>query len=147
MMHRAHSRSAAALVALAGCSMFDTNVSNPNAIEESALGDPADAPTLANGLNATVTRMITSVYGPYSVASDELTWVGSRENWGKIDAGLVSDPSNEYNDAAYPLASQARWLSNYTIERLEGFSKAGKLANQTDLARTYVYAAITYITI
>src|SRR5215831_15666526 len=160
MTHHAQSRStlrplfrvvragvAAALVALSACSMFDTNVSNPNAIDESALGDPASAPTLANGLNATVTRMITSVYGPYSVASDELTWVGSRENWGKIDVGLVSDPSNEYNDAAYPLASQARWLSNYTIERLEGFKKAGKLANQLDLARTYVYAAITYITI
>jgi hypothetical protein len=160
MTHHAQSRSApltvlaitrtavaAALVALSACTLFDTNVSNPNAIEESALGDPADAPTLANGLNATVTRMITSVYGPYSVASDELTWVGSRENWGKIDAGLVSDPTNEYNDAAYPLASQARWLSNYTIQRLEGFNKAGKLANQTDLARTYVYAAITYITI
>jgi hypothetical protein len=138
---------AAALVALSACSMFDTNVSNPNAIDESALGDPASAPTLANGLNATVTRMITSVYGPYSVASDELTWVGSRENWGKIDVGLVSDPTNEYNDAAYPLASQARWLSNYTIDRLEGFKKAGLLKNQLDLARTYVYAAITYITI
>jgi starch-binding outer membrane protein, SusD/RagB family len=159
MIHHAHSRSgprltsrvaalgAAALLLLTSCSMFDTNISNPNAIDESALSDPASAPTLANGLNATVTRMITSVYGPYSVASDELTWVGSRENWGKIDAGDVSDPTNEYNDAAYPLASQARWLSNYTIQRLEGFSKAGTLKNSLDLARTYVYAAITYITI
>src|SRR5215831_265861 len=122
MIHHAHSRSAprlvtfaATLVVIAGCGMFDTNIANPNAIDESSLADPASAPTLANGLNADVTRMITSVYGPYSVASDELTWVGSRENWGKIDAGDVSDPSNEYNDAAYPLASQARWLSNYTI--------------------------------
>jgi len=159
MMHHDDSRSmprlvsrvaalgAAALFLLASCSMFDTNISNPNAIDESALADPASAPTLANGLNATVTRMITSVYGPYSVASDELTWVGSRENWGKIDAGDVSDPTNEYNDAAYPLASQARWLANYTIQRLEGFSKAGSLKSPTDLARTYVYAAITYITI
>jgi len=156
MTHRAISRSAlgaagglaaAALLVLSSCSMFDTNVANPNAIDESALGDPASAPTLANGLNAAVTRMITSVYGPYSVASDELTWVGSRENWGLIDGGDVSDPVNEYNDAAYPLASEARWLSNYTIDRLEGFNKAGVLRNPTDLARTYVYAAVTYITI
>ena len=133
--------------AISACSMFDTNVTNPNAIEESALGDAASAPTLANGLNAAVTRMITSVYGPYSVASDEITWVGSRENWGLLDGGDVSDPLNEYNDAAYPLASEARWLSNYTIDRLEGFSKDGSLRNQTDLARTYVYAAVTYITI
>ena len=135
------------LGAISACSMFDTNVTNPNAIEESALGDAASAPTLANGLNAAVTRMITSVYGPYSVASDEITWVGSRENWGLLDGGDVSDPLNEYNDAAYPLASEARWLSNYTIDRLEGFSKDGSLRNQTDLARTYVYAAVTYITI
>src|SRR4051794_2977636 len=138
---------AAAILVAAACSMFDTEISNPNAIDESALGDPASAPTLANGLNAAVTRMITSVYGPYSVASDELTWVGSRENWGLLDGGDVSDPLNEYNDAAYPLASEARWLSNYTIDRLEGFDKTGVLRTKSDLARTYVYAAVTYITI
>ena len=150
-MSKLYSRRALSLAiigaAMAACSMFDTNVTNPNAIDESALGDAASAPTLANGLNAAVTRMITSVYGPYSVASDELTWVGSRENWGLLDGGDVSDPLNEYNDAAYPLASEARWLSNYTIDRLEGFSKDGSLRSPTDLARTYVYAAVTYITI
>ena len=108
----------AGILTVTACSMFDTEVSNPNAIDEAALGDPASAPTLANGLNAAVTRMITSVYGPYSVASDELTWVGSRENWGLLDGGDVSDPLNEYIDAAYPLASETRWLSNYTIDRL-----------------------------
>src|SRR5215207_10117383 len=92
-----HVAIAAAIMLLAApaCTIFDTNVKNPNAIEESALVDPGSAPTLANGLNAAVTRMITSVYGPYSVASDELTWVGSRENWGLLDAGDVSDPLNE----------------------------------------------------
>ena len=137
----------ALLLAAPACSVFDTNVTNPNAIEEAALGDAASAPTLANGLNSAVTRMITSVYGPYSVASDELTWVGSRENWGLLDNGDVSDPLNEYNDAAYPFASEARWLSNYTIDRLEGFDKTGSLRNRADLARTYVYAAVAYITI
>src|SRR5215216_1403332 len=107
------------LLGASACSMFDTDVKNPNAIEEAALGDPASAPTLANGLNSAMTRMITSAYGPYSMASDELTWVGSRENWGALDVGDVSDPINEYNDAAYPLVSEARWLSNYTIDRLE----------------------------
>src|SRR5689334_2113909 len=135
------------LTLAAACTLFDTNISNPNAIDEAALGDPASAPTLANGLNASVTRMITSAYGPYSVASDELTWVGSREYWGKLDAGDVSDPRNEYTDAAYALASEARWLSNYTINRLETFDAASKLTNRLDLARTYVYAAIAYITI
>lgn len=137
----------AALVGVAACGLFDTEVTNPNAIEESALGDPLAAPTLANGLNAAVTRMITSVYGPYAVASDELTWVGSREYWGKLDAGDMSDPRNEYTDAAYVLASEARWLANYTINRLEDFDQKGELRNKIDLARTYVYAAIAYMTI
>jgi hypothetical protein len=136
-----------AVVMLSACTLFDTDISNPNAIEESALGDPASAPTQANGLNATVTRMITSLYGPYSVASDELTWVGSREYWGKLDAGDMSDPRNEYTDAAYVLASESRWLSNYTIARLEGFDQDGTLRNRIDLARTYVYAAVAYMTI
>jgi len=139
----------ACVVTLAGssCSVFDTDVKNPNAVEESALGDAASAPTLANGLNAAVTRAFTSVYGPYSVASDELSWVGSRENWGFLDAGDVSDPKNEYTDAAYPLVSEMRWLSNYTITKLEDFDKKGTLRNRVDLARTYLYAGIAYMTV
>jgi hypothetical protein len=142
-----HLRPLLALVTLCACAIFDTDISNPNAIEESALGDPASAPTLANGLNSTVTRMITTVYGPYHVASDELAWVGSREYWGKLDAGDVSDPRNEYIDAAYAMASEARWLANYTIDRLEGFDATNSLTNRLDLGRTYLYAAVAYITI
>ena len=138
---------AVAVVAIAACGIFDTSITNPNAIEESALGDEASAPTQANGLNSAVTRMITSVYGPYAVAGDELTWVGSREYWGKLDAGDLSDPRNEYTDAAYVLASESRWLSNYTINRLEGFDQANKLRNRVDLGRTYIYAAVAYMTI
>src|SRR6185503_20617942 len=99
----------AALVA-ASCSVFDTNIANPNAVSEDALGDPASAPPLVNGLAATVTRTLTGVLGPYSVASDELTWVGSREHWGQLDAGDISNPLNEYVDGAYPYSSESRWL-------------------------------------
>ena len=134
-------------VVAAACSVFDTKINNPNAIEEDALSDAASAPTLANGLNSAVTRMLTTVYGPASVASDELTWVGSREYWGKLDAGDVSDPRNEYIDAAYTMASEARWLSNYVLTRLEGFDQASTLRNRLDLGRSYVYAAVAYITI
>ena len=135
------------LLAVPACSLFDTNVTNPNAAEETTLDDPTSAVALANGLNSAVTRMITSVYGPYAVASDELTWVGSRENWGFLDTGDLSDPINEYNDAAYPLASEARWLANYTITHLLRFESEGTLRNKADLARTYVYAAVAYLTI
>jgi hypothetical protein len=139
--------SALIAVAAANCSVFDTNIANPNAVTEEALEAASSAPPLVNGLAASVTRMLTGVYGPYSVASDELTWVGSREHWGQLDAGDVSNPLNEYVDGAYPLVSEARWLSNYTISKLEAFDKASTLRDRNNLARTYLYAAITYVTI
>src|SRR4051794_30034679 len=94
-------RSTRALAVLAltfagSCSVFDTNVKNPNAVEEGALDDPAGAAILSVGLANGVTRAFTSIYGPISIASDELTWSGSRENWGALDEGDVSRPDNEY---------------------------------------------------
>src|SRR5882672_12544205 len=120
------SRPARVLIALSlmcagACTVFSTDVKNPNAVEEGALGDPASASILAIGLTNGVTRAFTSVYGPYAVASDELSWSGSRENWGFLDEGDVSRPDNEYTDAAYPFMSEARWDSKYVVEKLEGF--------------------------
>ena len=138
---------ALSVIAVAACSVFDTEVKNPNAVEEGALGDPASASILAIGLTNGVTRAFTSVYGPYAVASDELTWSGSRENWGALDEGDVSKPDNEYTDAAYPFISEARWNANYVIDKLETFDKAGTLRNRIDLARTYIMAGIVYMSI
>ena len=129
------------------CTIFDTEVKNPNAVEESALNDPASASILATGLNSAVSRAFSSVWGPYAVTSDELTWVGSRENWGLLDGGDISDPVNEYTNAAYPFMSEVRWLSKYTVEKLEGFDAEGTLRNRLDLGRTYLYAGIVFLTI
>ena len=145
--HGARALLCGAALAAISCSVFDTAIENPNAVQEDALGDPASAPPLVNGLAASVTRALSGVYGPYSVASDELTWVGSREHWGFLDAGDVILPTNEYIDTAYPFISEARWLSNYTIAKLEAFDKANTLRDRSNLARTYLYAAITYTTI
>jgi hypothetical protein len=138
---------AAILAATMSCSIFDTDVTNPNAVSEEALGEASSAPPLVNGLAASVTRALTGIYGPYSVGSDELTWVGSREHWGWLDAGDVSYPINEYIDTAFPFVSEARWLSNYTIEKLEGFDKESKLRDRAGLVRSYIYGAVIYITI
>src|SRR5215212_3936606 len=91
----------AGVVIASSCSVFDTSISNPNAVSEEALGDPASAPPLVNGLAGSVTRALTGIYGPYSVGSDELQWVGSREHWGWLDAGDISYPINEYIDGAF----------------------------------------------
>src|SRR5690349_6680159 len=129
-------------IGVAGCSVFDTDVTNPNAVSEDALDAASSAPPLVNGLAASVARSLTGIYGPYSVGSDELTWVGSREHWGLLDAGDVSWPLNEYIDTAFPFVSEARWLSNYTIEKLEAFDKASTLVDRSGLVRSYIYGAI-----
>jgi hypothetical protein len=145
--------SAAAGMALAlllpgGCTNpFDTDVENPNAVVEDALNDPAGATTLVNGQGASVTRALTAVYGPYHVATDELTWVGSREFWKNLNDGDVSDPVNEYSDGAYPYVSEGRWLSNFTMAKMIAFDAAGQLRDRRDYVRSHIYAAIIYTTI
>lgn len=126
---------------------FETDLKNPNAVIEGALGDPAGATTLVNGLGASVTRAMTAVWGPYHTATDELTWVGSREYWKNLDDGDVADPVNEYTDGAYPFISEARWTANFAIGRVTKFDADGALRNRADLARANVYGAIAYLTI
>lgn len=139
---------ALALAATTGCdNPFGTDVRNPNAVIEDALADAAGATTLVNGLGASVTRALASVYGPYHTATDELTWVGSREFWKNLDDGDVADPVNEYTDGSYPFVSEARWLANYTIARVVGFEAAGTLRNRADYVRAHVFGAVIYVTI
>lgn len=138
---------AAALAAAACANPFETDVRNPNAVIETALNDPAGATTLVNGLGASVTRALTAVWGPYHTATDELTWVGSREYWKNLDDGDVSDPVNEYTDGAYPFMSEARWSANFTIGRVTQFDADGQLRNRADLARANIYGAIAFLTI
>lgn len=145
---RAVSRAAAAIagmLAIAGCNLFNTDVKNPTAVEESALDNPAAGATLANGLASAVVRAHASVLGAMGTVTDELTWVGSREYYNLLDGGDITDPFNEYfNDNGWPNVAQARWLSEYTIRRLEKFNTGGVIRNRTDLARSYVYAATIY---
>ncbi|MFM8910665.1 MAG: hypothetical protein ACKOH8_08885, partial [Gemmatimonadota bacterium] len=112
---------AAALLPAACANPFDTAVENPNAVVEDALNDPAGATTLVNGLGGSVTRALTGIYGPYHAATDELTWVGSREFWKLLDDGDISDPVNEYTDGAFPFVTEARWLADFTIARVGSF--------------------------
>lgn len=138
---------AAVLLPSACTNPFETDVDNPNAVVETALNDPAGATTLVNGQGASVTRALTSIYGPYHVSTDELTWVGSREFWKNLDDGDISDPVNEYTDGAFPFVAEARWVSNYAIAKVTQFDADGTLRSRADLVRTNVFGAIIYITI
>lgn len=133
------------LVLLEGCDLLDVN--NPNNLIEDELEDPAAAVAIANGAEAAVTRALGAIYAPYATVSDELIWIGSRDGWERLNLGELDDPANEFTDNAFRYVGEGRWTADQAINRLEGFREEGTLRNPDDLARSYLYAAIMYITI
>ena len=105
---------------MAGCSGL-LEVTNPNNVVEDALTNPGAATAIANGAGATVTRALTAILAPYGAVTDELTYVGSRDAYGYADRGEVSDPFNEFADAAFPEMAEARWTTGKAVERLKAF--------------------------
>jgi len=138
----------AALI-LTGCDVLE--VENPNNLVEEQLQTPRSTPAMANGAEAAVARALGAVLAPYSTATDELTWIGSRDAWGQLDVGRigvgVETQANEFSDAAYPYVTEARWMTNEYITLMEGFQGEGTLQNDQDLVRTYLYGAIIYASI
>ena len=134
---------AGAMVALAACSSL-LDVKNPNNVNQSDLSNPASAASQASGVLASVSRAWGQILTPYSIATDELTWIGSRDAWQSLDQGSISEPTNEFVDAAFFYVGEARWWSDETIKRLSGFDAANTLPDRDDLARTYLYAAMIY---
>jgi hypothetical protein len=138
---------AALSVALGACNLFETDVKNPNAVTESALDGPAIAANLANGLGASVTRAQSAILGPNAVASDELTWVGSREAYRQLDEGAVTDPRNEYtNENGFPFVAEARWYADFVTENRFPILLASADSNavKADAARSLLYSAIIH---
>ena len=133
----------ACVLALAACSSL-LDVKNPNNVNQSDLTNPASAASQASGVLATVARAWGQILTPYSMATDELTWIGSRDAWQSLDQGTISEPTNEFVDAAFFYVGEARWWSDETIKRLKGFDAANVLPDRNDLARTYLSGAIIY---
>lgn len=133
------------VAAVGGCSVLDAT--NPNAVVESALDTPAAATPLANGLGSSVTRALAAVWTPYAAATDEFSFIGTREAYRNLDNGFVSDPVNEFTDEAFPEVAEARFLAVETVRRLEAFDAEGQLRTRNDLARSYLYGAIIFTTI
>jgi len=127
------------------CGLLD--VTNPNNVVEDALNNPGAATALANGAGATLTRALTAILAPYGAVTDELTYVGSRDAYGYADRGEVSDPFNEFADAAFPEMAEARWTSANAVERLKGFNTENTLVDKNDLARALLYESIIFTAI
>jgi hypothetical protein len=136
-------------LAATGCgSLLD--VDNPNNVPAEEITIPRTAPSLVNGALTTVARGVNAVTLPIATATDELDWVGSRDAWRQLDDGNLSDPYNEFSDAAFPFLGEGRWVADLAIEVLEAHQAAGRMPNEVNpllLARAYLYGAIAYTTI
>ena len=134
------------VVAVSGCdSLLD--VSNPNNVGGEDVVAPAAATAVANGALYTVQEGYGYMLAPYSTVSDELHWIGSRDAWFELELGTPENPANEFTDQAFPFLAQGRWMADEAIKILEEHQTNGVLEKITDLARTYLFAAISYVNI
>jgi starch-binding outer membrane protein, SusD/RagB family len=123
------------------------DVENTNAIPEEDLNKAASAGNQANGVLAATVRALSGVRVPYSVATDELDWIGSRDAWLELERGQLGNYINEFTDGAFPFIAEARYLGDETIKRLRTFQANAELQDSSHLARSYLYTAIVYTTI
>jgi len=135
----------ASIIMILVCSL-DAN--NPNNLLEEQLGVSAFSP-MVNGLEGVTIRAYGNILAPYSVASDEMIWIGSRDAWQQLNFGNVDNINNEFVDAAFFYVAEARYWADDVIARGEEFSTSNAFSdkNRTDLARAYWYGAITYMVI
>jgi starch-binding outer membrane protein, SusD/RagB family len=130
-------------LALPACDILDVN--NPNNLTEESIDAATAATALVNGAVAANARGISTHWLGYLVATDEIVWIGSRDAWGQLDQGFVSNPANEFTDAAFPVVAQARWLADRAATTLDGHvAKTPTTALKTDQARAYLQAGIIY---
>jgi hypothetical protein len=135
-----------AATVLGACSNV-LDVNNPNNVVDDALNNPAATASIVNGAGGAVVKAFNSLLAPYGAVTDELVWSGSRDGFKQLDDGGVSDPFNEYVDAATFSVSEARYLADEAITRLLGFEKNGKLTAPNELARAYLYGSMIYVLI
>jgi hypothetical protein len=128
---------------LPACDILDVN--NPNNLTEESVESPAAANAVVNGAVAANARAIATQWLGYLIATDEIVWIGSRDAWGQLDQGFVSNPANEFTDAAFPIIAQARWLADQAVAILDGHvSETPTDALKTDQARAYLMAGLIY---
>jgi hypothetical protein len=134
---------AAAAAALGACSSL-LDVSNPNNVGSEALDNPSASAAIVAGAENSTARALASILNPYTIASDETYWVGSRDAYYQIDQGAISDPNNEYVNSAFFNLGEARWLGEQAITQLSKFNTDGTLSDKTLLARAYLNGAVVY---
>jgi hypothetical protein len=132
-------------VGIGACDLLD--VENPNTLEERRLDDPTSAAPMVGGLQSSVTRALGYIHAPYSTATDELMWVGTRDAWLDLSRGFVGNELNEFTDLAFTFVAEAEWTAREFVGRLEGFQEDGTLPDEALLAEGYLYGAIIKTTV
>jgi hypothetical protein len=133
-----------AILTLSGCDLLDVN--NPNNLVEESIRSEAAASAVVNGGLALTASAISQIWQPYLVASDEMFWIGSRDAWLSLDQGYISDPNNEFTDAAFPSLGQARWMTDEAVEILTEHA-ANDPSFSGELARANLYAGMIHMII
>lgn len=136
-----------AVALAAGACEDPLDVENPNNLVEDDVATPTAVPATVNGALATTARMIGEVNAIYATASDEVRWIGSRDAWNSLSQGNLDDPTNEFSDATFPTVGTARYMVDRAVRLAEQYDSEGELGDRVHLARAYLYAAITYVTI
>ncbi|MGD8319495.1 MAG: hypothetical protein PVJ02_03550 [Gemmatimonadota bacterium] len=134
-----------AVFALAGCNNL-LDVNNPNNLVEESIRRQSAATAVVNGAQALVAHAVSSIWQPYEVATDDFYWIGSRDAWLSIDQGFLSDPANEFTDAAFPDLAQARWMADNAVTIMEEHV-AEDPSFGPELARAHLYAGIAYMVV
>lgn len=127
----------AAVFVLSGCNLLD--VDNPNSLVEESIRLQAAANGVANGSLQLAGEAISGAWELPAVISDELFWIGSRDAWGQLDQGFVSNAENEFTDGRFPALGRAVWMSQNAVEILEGHFAEGGDAFQTDYGRALMF--------
>jgi hypothetical protein len=131
-------------LAFTACDILD--VENPNNLVEEDILVPTAASAVVNGALAATMRGIETMSLPYMVTSDEVQWIGSRDAWGALDNGNVTDPNNEFTDAAFPSLAEARWMADRAVEVVQGHvdENPGDDSFALQLARAKFIAGMVY---
>lgn len=143
----------AGLIGLAGMACSNPlDVDNPNKVPDESLESPSAMIALANGAIASVTRGLQGVGGVYETATDEITWIGSRDGWGQLDLGNVNQIVNEFTDNAFFFVGEARFMADRAITAGLAFAEDPELSEDERpdpdlLALSYLAGGIIYTAI
>lgn len=130
-------------LAVGACDILD--VENPNNLVQEDLEKVAAANAAVNGAEASVLRAYSRMIGPISTASDEITWIGSRDAWLTLNQGNLTDPANEFVDEHFPFVGEARWMADEATKLVDGhFAELGTNTLQEDLGRANLNSGIVY---